>query len=55
MIIKDQTAFSYLPVDIHFMWQMTFDFDIFWVLVRSCRKEGIWILSALLVEEISGE
>lgn len=30
---------SYLPVNIHFMWQMTFDFDIFRVLVRSFERE----------------
>lgn len=29
---------SYLPVDIHFMWQTTFDLDIFRVLVRCFGK-----------------
>lgn len=36
---KEQDCFPYFPVDIHFLWQMTFDFDIFRVLVRSCRKK----------------
>ena len=29
----------YLPVDIHFIWQMAFDFDIFRVFFRSYGAE----------------
>lgn len=36
---KRTNCISYIPVDIHFMWQMTFNFDIFRVLVRSWGKK----------------
>lgn len=40
---KRTNCVSYFPVDIHFLWHMTFDFDVFRVLVRSWEKKRIWI------------
>lgn len=42
-------AFYYLPADVHLMWQVTLNLNVFWVPVGSCTNVNMNYLTSVSV------